>query len=207
MDLKRAPHMQAQLLLQEYLDLWSIQPGVRLIGLLATALFIGSMIIQSEVNVKRGLGLANLFAAAHLFGIGATVAAWISIIAFVRLFLWAASNLSTAKRMVAVTLFTALYLIIFLLRYKQHADYLALCGTLVNTAASLLLTGIRFRTALVMGSSLWLGYDLLVGAYEIAVATFLGLAAGGYALRREMKAIEKDSTRENHETTSARAVL
>lgn len=194
--------MQAPTFFQEYLDLWSTQPEIRLIGLIATILFIVSMIVRSEVSVKRGLGLANLFAAAHLFGIGANVAACISIIAFVRLFLGASTRLGKSKRRQAVLLFSTLYLIIFFLTYKQHADYLALSGTLINTAASLLLTGIRFRTALVMGSTFWLGYDVLVGAYEIAIATFLGLIAGIYSLQRELKTTKNDNKRKQYEAAS-----
>lgn len=170
-----------------YMQGWLETPFARLSGAVATVLFIVSMGLKSEIMVKQWLAVTNLFSAIHFFIIGAEIAALISLIAVVRLALSSSKSFEATTRVQMSGFFSVLYCLIMMVFYKNPVDYLAFAGTLINTWAAFLLNGIKFRLALLLGTSFWFLYDVSVGAYEIAVTSLLGLLTGLVALVRETK--------------------
>ena len=170
-----------------YTELWITNPWGRAAGILATVLFILAMLLRGENSVKKGLGLANIFAAFNLWTIHAHIASAISIIAAVRLGMSGSALIGQHSKMVISGFFVLLYTAILALTYRTPVDLLAYFGTVVNTLSTFNMSGLRFRAGLCAGSSFWLCYDVMAGAYEIALATLLGLLAALFAMKRELQ--------------------
>lgn len=150
-------------------------------------LFVLAMVLRSERQVKLGLALGNLFAIYHLWALGSTVAALLSLAAFVRLGLAAYSNPQSSTGRMLALIFSVFYLSVGTVFYKAPIDLLAVVGTMVNTWAVFLLTGVRFRAALAFGMTIWVVFDFSVGAVEMAVASLLSAVAAFYAWGREVR--------------------
>lgn len=150
-------------------------------------LFVLSMLLKSERKVKIGLAAGNLFAVYHLWALGSTVAALISLAAFVRLGLAAWVSPKSKSGLPLAIGFSVFYAAVSIVFYKSPLDLLAFVGTMVNTWAVFLLTGVRFRAALALGMTIWVAFDFSVGAVEMAVASLLSAVAAFYAWGREWR--------------------
>lgn len=173
--------------LNQYLSSWSEDPLIRATGLIATVLFILPMLFRSDKNLKAGLAIGNLFAVYHLWALGSTVAALLSLAAFVRLSLSVLTPPNSKSSVRLAFCFSLFYLLSGAVFYVAPIDLLALTATLINTWAIFIFKGTHLRATLALAMCIWVIFDLNLKAFELAISSALSAAAAFYAWHREKR--------------------
>lgn len=143
--------------------------------------------MRDERLVKLFLAISTLFLTLHMHFLGSLTGVVLSAIATVRLALSIFSAYENFPKKKLAWGFFGLYCLLMPFTARSSIDLAGFIATQINTLSSFLSKGVSFRFWIFAANLLWLAFDIGVGAYEMAVSTFISTLFSLYALIREIK--------------------
>jgi len=163
-------------------------------GVLGLVASVASMQFKKRKHIHIALLFLNLFAALNMVFLGSLTSANISFFAILEMVI---NNIFERKHRPVPKLIVALYVVTIILlgalSYAGLLDLIPVACALIFCATILVKNEQTIRKLMLANQSLWLVFDLTVGAYALAVSNILTIISTAIALHRYKKQNKKHS--------------
>ncbi len=157
----------------------------QIFGILGIIASVCSMQFKKRKNIFIALLLLNLFSALNFVFLGSWASAYVCFFAIFEMivnYLYEKKKKTTPQ--VVVALYILINIALGMIAFSGPLDILPILCALVFCGTILMKKEQNIRKATIINQTLWLVFDLIVGAYFFAVSNILTLISTGIALYR-----------------------